>query len=105
MAIGASTRRVLFLHLLPNSMSIIVVTVTMGMGALTGTEIVLSWLGLGIQPPRPSLGTMLLTAGNIGTLRTAPWQLMAPGAAAFLMVVAWNLLGDALGDVLNPRTR
>jgi ABC-type dipeptide/oligopeptide/nickel transport system permease subunit len=104
-AIGASTRRILFIHLLPNSMSIIVVTVTMGMGALTGTEIVLSWLGLGIQPPRPSLGTMLLGAGNIGTLREAPWQLLAPGGAAFIMVLAWNLLGDALNDVLNPRTK
>ena len=105
MAIGASTKRILFVHLLPNSISVIVVTVAMGMGALTGTEIVLSWLGLGIQPPRPSLGTMLLTAGNIGTLRETPWQLLAPGTAAFLMVVAWNLLGDALSDVLNPRTR
>ena len=104
-AIGASTKRVLFIHLLPNSMSIIVVTVTMGMGALTGTEIVLSWLGLGIQPPRPSLGTMLLGAGNIGTLRESPWLLLAPGGAAFIMVLAWNLLGDALNDVLNPRTR
>ncbi len=104
-AIGASTKRVLFIHLLPNSISIIVVTVTMGMGALTGTEIVLSWLGLGIQPPRPSLGTMLLGAGNIGTLRETPWQLLAPGGAAFVMVLAWNLIGDALNDVLNPRTR
>lgn len=104
-AIGASTKRILFVHLLPNSISIIVVTVTMGMGALTGTEIVLSWLGLGIQPPRPSLGTMLLGAGNIGTLRETPWQLLAPGGAAFVMVLAWNLLGDALNDVLNPRTR
>ena len=58
-AIGASTKRILFFHLLPNCISVIVVTVSMGMGALTGTEIVLSWLGLGIQPPRPSLGTML----------------------------------------------
>ena len=104
-AIGASTKRVLFIHLLPNSISIIVVTVTMGMGALTGTEIVLSWLGLGIQPPRPSLGTMLLGAGNIGTLRESPWLLLAPGGAAFIMVLAWNLLGDSLNDVLNPRTR
>lgn len=104
-AIGASTKRILFVHLLPNSISVIIVTVTMGMGALTGTEIVLSWLGLGIQPPRPSLGTMLLGAGNIGTLREAPWQLLAPGGAAFIMVLAWNLLGDALNDVFNPRTR
>jgi|TARA_Y100000590_G_scaffold100722_1_gene114494 peptide/nickel transport system permease protein len=104
-AIGASTKRILFMHLLPNCISVIVVTVSMGMGALTGTEIVLSWLGLGIQPPRPSLGTMLLGAGNIGTLRDTPWELLVPGLAAFIMVVAWNLLGDALSDALNPRTR
>ena len=104
-AIGASTNRILFMHLLPNCISVIVVTVSMGMGALTGTEIVLSWLGLGIQPPRPSLGTMLLGAGNIGTLRDTPWELLVPGLAAFIMVVAWNLLGDALNDALNPRTR
>lgn len=103
--IGASTNRILFMHLLPNCISVIIVTVSMGMGALTGTEIVLSWLGLGIQPPRPSLGTMLLGAGNIGTLRDTPWELLIPGLAAFIMVVAWNLLGDALSDALNPRTR
>ena len=104
-AIGASTRRIMFLHLLPNAISPIVVTVTMGMGAYVGTEIILSWLGLGIQPPRPSLGTMLLEAGSIGALRQTPWMLLGPGLAAFLLVLCWNILGDALNDVLNPRTR
>lgn len=104
-AIGSSTGRILFRHLLPNAISPVVVTVTMGMGAMIGTEIVLSWLGLGIQPPRPSLGTMLLQAGNLSVLRETPWLLLAPGIAALLMVLAWNLLGDALNDVLNPRTR
>ncbi|MDA1189356.1 MAG: ABC transporter permease [Chloroflexi bacterium] len=104
-AIGVSTKRILFRHLLPNAISPVVVTVTMGMGTLTGTEIVLSWLGLGIQPPRPSLGTMLLQAGNLSVLRETPWLLLAPGIAALLLVLAWNLLGDALNDVLNPRTR
>ncbi len=104
-AIGASTARILFVHLLPNAISPIVVTVSMGMGAMVGTEIVLSWLGLGIQPPRPSLGVMLLEGGSISVLRTEPWMLLAPGIAAWLMVLSWNLLGDALNDVLNPRTR
>ena len=104
-AIGASTKRILFVHLLPNAISPVVVTVTMGMGTMIGTEIVLSWLGLGIQPPRPSLGTMLLQGGHLSVLRNDPWLLLAPGAAAFLMVLSWNLLGDALNDVLNPRTR
>lgn len=104
-AIGATTPRILFIHLLPNAISPIVVTVSMGMGAMVGTEIILSWLGLGIQPPRPSLGTMLLQGGSISVLRTEPWMLLAPGVAAWTMILAWNLLGDALNDVLNPRTR
>lgn len=104
-ALGASTPRLLFRHLLPNAISPIVVTVSMGMGTMIGTEIVLSWLGLGIQPPRPSLGTMLLEGGSLSALREKPWLLLAPGAVAWSLVMAWNLLGDALNDVLNPRTR
>ena len=104
-ATGASTPRILFVHLLPNAISPIVVTVTMGMGVLIGTEIILGFVGLGVQPPRPTLGRLLLEAANIGTLRNEPWMLLAPGIAAMLLVLAWNLLGDALNDVLNPRTR
>ena len=104
-AIGASHPRILFNYLLPNAISPIVVLISMGMGALIGTEIILSWLGLGIQPPRPSLGTMLLEAGSLSALREVPWMLLAPGIVAWILVVAWNLLGDALNDVLNPRTR
>ena len=104
-AIGASTPRILFGYLLPNAISPIVVTVSMSMGALIGTEIILSFLGLGIQPPRPSLGTMLLEAGSLSALREVPWMLLAPSIVAWTMILAWNLLGDALNDVLNPRTR
>ena len=104
-AVGASTPRILFVHLLPNAISPVVVTVSMGMGALVGTEIILSFLGLGVQPPRPSLGTMLLEAGSLSALREVPWMLLAPGLVAWTLVLAWNLLGDALNDVLNPRTR
>ena len=104
-ATGASTSRILFVHLLSNAISPIVVLVTMGMGSMVGTEIILSWLGLGIQPPRPSLGVMLLEAGSLSALREVPWMLLAPGIVAWTMVLSWNLLGDALNDVLNPRTR
>ena len=102
---GASTPRILFVHLLPNAISPIVVLVSMGMGSMIGTEIILSWLGLGIQPPRPSLGVMLLEAGSLSALREVPWMLVTPGVIAWIMVLSWNLLGDALNDVLNPRTR
>jgi len=102
---GASIFRIMFVHLLPNVIAPIIVTVSMGMGSLIGTEIILSWLGLGIQPPRPSLGTMLLEAGSISALRVVPWMLIAPGIVAWTLVLSWNLLGDALSDVFNPRTR
>ena len=105
LASGASTPRILFVHLLPNAISPIVVSVTMGMGSMVGAEIILSWLGLGIQPPRPSLGVMLLEAGSLSALREVPWMLLGPGLVAWTLVLAWNLLGDALNDVLNPRTR
>tara|TARA_B100000686_G_scaffold317201_1_gene365776 strand:- start:74 stop:1066 length:993 start_codon:yes stop_codon:yes gene_type:complete len=104
-AMGASTPRILVRHILPNAISPVVVLVTMGMGSMVGAEILLSWLGLGIQPPRPSLGRMLLEGGSISTLRQWPWLLLAPGSVAWILVLCWNLLGDALNDVLNPRTR
>ena len=104
-ASGAGMVRTIFVHTLPNIISPVVVTVSMGMGTLIGTEIILSWLGLGIQPPRPSLGTMLLEAGSISALRAVPWMLIGPGLVAWTLVLAWNLLGDGLNDVLNPLTR
>ncbi len=104
-ATGAGTPRVLLVHLLPNVISPVAVSVSAGMGAMIGAEIVLSWLGLGIQPPRPSLGQMLLQAGSISALREVPWMLIAPSAVALSLVLAWNLLGDSLNDVLNPHTR
>ena len=104
-ASGAGMVRTVFVHTLPNIISPVVVTVSMGMGTLIGTEIILSWLGLGIQPPRPSLGTMLLEAGSISALRAVPWMLIGPGLVAWTLVLSWNLLGDALNDVLNPLTR
>ena len=104
-AAGAGTPRVLFVHVLPNIISPVAVSVSAGMGSMIGAEIILSWLGLGIQPPRPSLGQMLLDAGSISALREVPWMLIAPSTVALSLVLAWNLLGDSLNDVLNPRTR
>lgn len=104
-AAGAGTPRVLLVHVLPNVISPVAVSVSTGMGAMIGAEIILSWLGLGIQPPRPSLGQMLLQAGSISALREVPWMLIAPSVVALSLVLSWNLLGDSLSDVLNPRTR
>ncbi len=104
-AAGASTPRILFLHILPNAISPVIVSVSMGMGSIVGAEIVLSWLGIGITPPRPSLGNMIFENGSLGVLRSDPHLLLAPIAVAWLLMFTWNLLGDGLNDVLNPRTR
>ena len=104
-AVGVSTFRILLNHLFPNAIGPVVVTASMGMGALVGTEIILSWLGLGIQPPRPSLGTMLLEAGSISALRVVPWMLFAPGLIAWSLVLCCNLFGDGLHAVLTKRSR
>jgi ABC-type dipeptide/oligopeptide/nickel transport system permease subunit len=101
--IGASTWRVMFHHLLPNALPPVVVVVTMGMGAIAGAEVVLSWLGIGIQPPVPSLGSMIREGQDVSILRNAPHLILPPIIVVGLLIFAWNLLGDALNDVLNPR--
>ncbi|MBI4305349.1 MAG: ABC transporter permease [Chloroflexi bacterium] len=107
---GVSTWRILFVHLLPNSLGPIIVTTSFTLGAVAGSEIFLSFLGLGVQPPRPSLGAMIADvsgrgAGSVSVLRNHPEQLLAPIAVVWLLIFCWNLLGDALNDVFNPRTR
>ena len=107
---GTSTPRILFRHILPNIISPLIVTVSFGMGAVAGTEIALSFFGLGVQPPRPSLGIMIAEATGRGSTATPvltqhPEQLLAPIAVVWLLIFSWNILGDALTDVFNPRSR
>ncbi len=104
-AMGASHRRILMSHILPNIISPVIVVVSMGMGATAGSEIILSWLGIGIQPPTPSLGVMIFQNGNIGVLRSDPHLILFPVLTVTVLIFAFNLLGDALNDALNPRTR
>lgn len=109
-AMGTSTPRILFRHVLPNVISPLIVTVSFGMGAVAGTEIALSFFGLGVQPPRPSLGIMIAEATGRGSTATSvltqhPEQLLAPIAVVWLLIFSWNILGDALTDVFNPRSR
>ena len=109
-AMGTSTPRILFRHIFPNIISPLIVTVSFGMGAVAGSEIILSFFGLGVQPPRPSLGVMISEATGRGgsavsVLQNHPEQLLAPIIVVWLLIFAWNILGDALTDVLNPRTR
>ena len=109
-AIGVSTPRMLFFHLLPNALGPIIVTATFGLGAVAGSEVFLSFLGLGVQPPHPSLGVMIADVtgrggASVSVLRNHPEQLLAPIAVVWLLIFCWNLLGDALNDAFNPRTR
>lgn len=101
-SMGASDWYIIFRHILPNCLSPLIVQVTLGIGAAILETAGLSFLGLGAQPPTPEWGTMLAQAKDF--IRTAPWTLMFPGMAITLVVVAFNLMGDGLRDMLDPRT-
>jgi ABC-type dipeptide/oligopeptide/nickel transport system permease subunit len=104
-AMGASTGRIIFRHVLPNVSNIIIVTLSASLGAIAGTEIALSWFGVGIHPPTPSFGAMLYQGGSIRTLQANPHLLLVPGAVVAALIFAFNLLGDALTDILTPHAR
>ncbi|MFN3974034.1 MAG: ABC transporter permease [Dehalococcoidia bacterium] len=104
-AAGASLWRILVVHILPNALPPVIVSVSMGLGAIAGAEVVLSWLGIGIQPPVPSLGNMIWEGQSISVLQKWPHMLLTPVVTVALLIFAWNLLGDALNDVLNPKAR
>lgn len=97
-ALGARPPRVLWRHVLPNALGPAIVATTLGVGSAILLESGLSFLGLGIQPPRPSWGNMI--AGGRDVIVTAPWVALAPGIALVLTVLAATLLGDALRDRL-----
>ena len=101
-ALGAHPGRVILRHLLPNTLGPLLVTATLGVGNVILLEAGLSFLGLGIQPPTPSWGGMILDARPI--LVTAPWAGLFPGLAIVLTVLSANLLGDALRDAIDPRS-
>ncbi|MFL6135937.1 MAG: ABC transporter permease [Nocardioidaceae bacterium] len=98
---GASDLWVLARHVLPNATSVVLVQTTVAIPAAILGEAVLSFLGLGIQPPAPSLGTMLASAQQFAA--RAPWAAILPGLAIMLLALAFNVFGDALRDALDPR--
>ncbi len=102
-AVGGSTARILVRHLLPNSFPPVMVLATTGTAAAIITSVALSFIGLGAQPPLPEWGSMLNTGRDY--LRHAPWMTTFPGLAIVVTVVAINLLGDGVRDVLDPRLR
>ncbi|MAF37406.1 MAG: peptide ABC transporter [Chloroflexi bacterium] len=104
-SIGASTPRILSKHVLPNVMGPVIVMVSAGLAGVAGSEIFLSFLGIGIQPPTPSLGLMIFENGSISVLRSDPHLLLFPVLTLSLLLFTFNLLGDAVNDAFNPRAR
>ncbi len=105
-AVGATDWRVIFRHLLPNVSSLVIVSVSAGLGAIAGSEIALTWFGVGIQPPHPSFGVMIYEAStSIRAYSEHPYIIAAPAAVVAMLILAFNLLGDAVNDVLTPRAR
>ena len=102
-AAGASDARILFIHVLPNLASVVLVQTSLLLSAAILVEASLSFLGLGSQPPTPSLGLMLSEGRNF--LMLAPWPALFSGVAILLLAFGLNLLGDALRDTLDPRLR
>ena len=98
---GASGVRIMLTHILPNTISPITVATTLSVGSIILFESVLSFLGLGIQPPLPSWGNMLNNAQEL--MNEAPALAFYPGVLIFLTVVAFNFLGDGLQDSLDPK--
>ena len=98
---GATTAAQIWRHILPNAMGPILVTAMLDLGTMMMELAGLSFLGLGAQPPTAELGNMM--SGGRSMLQTYPWVILAPGAAILFAVVAFNLLGDAVRDRLDPK--
>ena len=102
-SVGVKDARIIFRHILPNAVNPIVIQATLAMASGIIAEASLSYLGLGVTPPTPSWGSMLNQAQSLMTV--APYATYYPGIAIFLVVLGFNLLGDGLQQVLDPRAR
>jgi peptide/nickel transport system permease protein len=100
-ALGARDGRIMFRAVLPNVLAPIIVQATFNLSTAIMIEAALSFLGLGVQPPAPSWGSMLSEARNF--MELDPWLALAPGGAITLAVLGFNLFGDGLRDILDPR--
>ncbi|WP_297045882.1 ABC transporter permease [uncultured Desulfovibrio sp.] len=98
---GTSTPQILLRHILPNALAPVLITATLGIAGAILVESGLSFLGLGVQPPMPSWGNMLMEGK--AAIETAPWLSVYPGLAILLTVLGYNLVGESLRDLLDPR--
>jgi ABC-type dipeptide/oligopeptide/nickel transport system permease subunit len=104
-SVGAPTSRILSRHLLPNVSNIIIVSLSLGLAGIAGSEIALTFFGVGVQPPHPSYGALIFDGSGIRQLNAYPWLLLFPVGIVATLYFAFNLLGDALTDILTPKTR
>jgi ABC-type dipeptide/oligopeptide/nickel transport system permease subunit len=104
-ALGAKNLRVITRHVLPAVIAPVLIAATLGVAAAIMAEASLSFLGLGVQPPTPSWGSMIADGRDLSQLRGSPWTSLFPGLAIGMTVLAFNLLGDALRDALDPRAK
>lgn len=104
-SMGAGTWRILVTHLLPNVSPIIIVGISASLGAIAGSEIALTFLGVGVHDPTPSFGALIFDASSQPVIRNHPHLLIAPAIVVGLLIFGFNLLGDALNDVLTPKAR
>jgi peptide/nickel transport system permease protein len=102
-SINASTPRIIIRHVLPNSFSPLLVSSTMSIGNVIMAAAMLSFIGLGVQPPTPEWGSMI--AGGRSLIRSCPWMVTFPGIFIMLTVLALNLFGDGLRDALDPKLK
>lgn len=103
LALGAKDARIIFSHILPNSLSPIIVLTTLSLAGAILSAAGLSFLGMGAQPPTPEWGSMIATAR--GFIRVSHWAVTIPGLAIFITVMCLNLVGDGLRDALDPRLK
>ncbi len=102
---GASTSHILRVHMLRNILSPLIVSISAGLAGVAGAELVLSWIGVGVFPPTPSLGRMLFENGHPQVLINHPHLILFPIATVTLLFFCFNILGDAVNDAFNPRAR
>ena len=102
-ALGAGDARIIARHVLPGVIAPVVIAATLGVAGAIMAESSLSFLGLGVQPPTPSWGSMIADGRDLYQLRHSPWTSLFPGLAIGAAVLGFNLLGDALRDALDPR--
>jgi peptide/nickel transport system permease protein len=102
-SLGAGHMRVLFMHILPHLVPTAIVWGTLGIATTVLLEATLSFLGIGVQPPQPSWGNIIFESQSY--FQSAPWLVFFPGMAILLTALAFNLVGDALRDMLDPMQR